>query len=129
MALPPVGLAGALAGITGQSLGVGRLTDKTDFLALINFLNSDSDTNILSTPNLLTTDNHTATITVGSSVPFVTGGFTGAGSGSGGSGGSSFQNPFQTINRDNVGTTLEVTPQINEGGKVSLEIIQEVYIA
>jgi general secretion pathway protein D len=122
------GLAGALAGLTGQAIGVGRLTDTSDFLALISFLKSDSDTNILSTPNLLTTDNHKATITVGSSVPFVTGGFTGTGGGNGGGtgGGTSFQNPFQTINRDNVGTTLEVTPQINEGGKVSLEIVQEV---
>jgi len=120
-----IGLAGALAGITGQALGVGRLTDNTDFLALINFLKSDSDTNILSTPNLLTTDNHTASISVGASVPFVTGGYTGTAGGNGG-GGNSFQNPFQTINRDNVGTTLEVTPQINEGGKVSLEIVQEV---
>ncbi len=120
------GLAAALAGITGQVLGVGRLNETNDFLALINFLKTDGDTNILSTPNLLTTDNHTATISVGASVPFRTGSFTGSGGGQGGGGGSTFQNPFQTINRENVGTTLEVTPHINDGGKVTLEIVQEV---
>jgi len=116
------GLAGALASITGQTIGVGRLSDSSDFIALIRMLQSVSDTNILSTPNLLTTDNHTATIVVGSSVPFRTGTYTGTS----GDGGGSFQNPFQTIDRENVGTTLEVTPHINEGGKVTLEINQEV---
>lgn len=117
------GLAAALAGLAGQAVGIGRLTETSDFLALINFLKTNGDTNILSTPNLLTTDNHTARISVGASVPFRTGSYTGTNSQGGG---SSFQNPFQTINRENVGTSLEVTPKINEGGKVALEIVQEV---
>lgn len=121
------GLAAALSQLAGQAIGVGRLTESSDFLALINFLKTNGDTNVLSTPNLLTTDNHTAVIEVGQSVPFRTGSFTGTGGGGqGGGGGTSFQNPFQTISRENVGTKLEVTPHVNEGGKVALEIRQEV---
>ncbi|MGQ9426926.1 type II secretion system secretin GspD [Gilvimarinus sp. F26214L] len=114
------GLAGALAGMAGQTFGVGRLTDGNDLLALIDVLQATSGANILSTPNLLTTDNTPARITVGESVPFVTGSFTSTGDT------SSVQNPFQTINRENVGTTLEVTPHVNKGDKVALDILQEI---
>lgn len=116
------GLAAALAGAAGQTLGIGRLTDSNDLLAIIDMLQATTGTNILSTPNLLTTDNTPARITVGENVPFVTGSF--AGVGENGAGGA--QNPFQTINRENVGTTLEVTPHVNKGDKVALDILQEI---
>lgn len=117
-----IGLAAALAGTAGQTLGIGRLTDSNDLLAIIDMLQATTGTNILSTPNLLTTDNTPARITVGENVPFVTGSFAGVGdSGAGGA-----QNPFQTINRENVGTTLEVTPHVNKGNKVALDILQEI---
>lgn len=115
-----IGLAAALAGQAGQTFGIGRLTDSNDLLALIDMLQATTGTNILSTPNLLTTDNTPAKITVGESVPFVTGSFTNVGEG------TAVQNPFQTINRENVGTTLEVTPHVNKGNKVALDIVQEI---
>ncbi|MCW8195672.1 type II secretion system protein GspD [Proteobacteria bacterium 005FR1] len=114
------GLAAALASVAGTTLGVGRLKEGGDFLALIDALQATTEANILSTPNLLTTDNTPARITVGESVPFVTGSFTGVG----GEGGQ--VNPFQTINRENVGTTLEVVPHVNSGNKVALDIKQEI---
>jgi general secretion pathway protein D len=76
--------------------------------------------NILSTPSLLTLDNEEAYITVGQQVPFITGSFTNTGANNGA------QNPFQTIERQSVGITLTVTPQINEGDSVVLDIEQEV---
>ncbi len=113
-------LAGALAGVAGQTIGLGKLTDTYDILGMIDLLQGTTGTNILSTPNLLTTDNHTAKITVGEAVPFVTGSFTSTGDG------SNPQSPFQTIDRENVGTILEVTPHVNEGDRVALDIVQEV---
>jgi len=113
-------LASALVQIGGQTIGVGRLREGADLLALIDMLYVTSGANILSTPSIITTDNNTAIISVGEAVPFVTGSFTSTGD----SGGA--QNPFQTINRNNVGTTLEVTPHVNGGNKVTLDIIQEV---
>lgn len=113
-------LAAGLAGIAGQSIGIGRVGSSTDLLMLIDLLQANSGANILSTPNILTTDNSEATITVGESVPFLTGSFTTPG----GSGG--VENPFQTINRQNVGTTLKVTPHVNRGDRVALDISQEI---
>jgi general secretion pathway protein D len=78
------------------------------------------DGNILSTPNLLTLDNEEAKIVIGQNVPFVTGQFTNNNSGSG------TVNPFQTIERKDVGLTLRVKPQISENGTVKLSIFQEV---
>ncbi|CAM4063335.1 type II secretion system secretin GspD [Bordetella bronchialis] len=76
-------------------------------------------TNILSTPNLLTLDNEQASIIVGQTVPFVTGSYvTNSGDGS--------SNPFQTIEREDVGLTLKLRPQISEGGTVKLDLYQEV---
>lgn len=114
------GLAAGLAGAAGQTIGLGRLGGSTDLLALIDLLQATSGANILSTPNILTTDNTEAIITVGESVPFITGSFTNTG------GGSGVENPFQTINRQNVGTTLKVTPHVNRGDKVALDISQEI---
>jgi general secretion pathway protein D len=88
---------------------------------LANFLETSGSGNVLSTPNLLTLDNEEAKITIGQNVPFVTGQFTNTGNSSTGS-----VNPFQTIERKDVGLTLKVKPQISENGTVRLAIYQEV---
>jgi len=112
-------LAAALGSSPGELLGVGGNTGDTDFLVLINMLEGNSNTNILSTPTLLTMDNNEAMISVGQNVPFVTGSFTNTG----GNGGS---NPFTTIQREDIGITLTVTPHVNEGDKVIMDIKQEI---
>ena len=100
-------------------LGFGRENeDGTSFAGLIRALQSNAEANILSTPSLLTTDNNTASISIGENIPFVTGSFTTS------TGDAS--NPFQTIERRDVGINLSVTPQISEGDTVVLEIDQEV---
>lgn len=114
-------LAAAIAGVPGTTLGVGRLGDELNFNVLLNALQANSDANILSTPSLLTMDNHEAYITVGQNVPFVTGSYTSTGNNS-----SSPSNPFQTIERENVGVSLYVTPHINEGNSVVLDIEQVI---
>jgi general secretion pathway protein D len=88
---------------------------------LARFLESNGDGNILSTPNLLTLDNEEAKIVIGQNVPFVTGQYTNANTGTGGT-----VNPFQTIERKDVGLTLRVKPQISEDGTVKMQIFQEV---
>ena len=88
---------------------------------IVSALNEQTNANILSTPSLLTLDNQEAYITVGQNVPFVTGSYTNTGAG-----GDGAQNPFQTIQRENVGITLTVTPHVNEGDSVVLDIVQEV---
>jgi general secretion pathway protein D len=79
-----------------------------------------ADTNIISTPSIVTTDNEEASLNVGQEVPFVTGSF----SNTGGTGGA--VNPFQTIQREQVGVSLTITPQINEGDSILLKIAQEI---
>ncbi len=107
----------------GLNLGIAHETNGVYVLGfLARFLESTGDGNVLSTPNLLTLDNEEAKIVIGQNVPFVTGQFTNTGSG--GSGGS--VNPFQTIERKDVGLTLRVKPQISENGTVRLQIFQEV---
>lgn len=113
-------LGAGLAGAAGQTIGLGRITRSNDLLVLIDMLQATTGANILSTPNLLTTDNTPATITVGENVPFITGSFINTGNQ------GSVQNPFQTIQRQNVGTTLQVTPHVNRGDKVALDIVQEI---
>jgi general secretion pathway protein D len=114
-------LAGALASTAGFSLGWGTLDDDLSMAVILNALQEQKNANILSTPSLLTLDNQEAFITVGQNVPFITGSFTNTGSG-----GDGATNPFQTIQRENVGITLRVTPHINEGDSVVLDIEQEV---
>jgi len=114
-------LATALAASAGNSLGVARLGEKTSFIGLLNMLNSTSSANVLSTPNLLTTDNTKAHINVGQSIPIKSGSFTGSTTG----GGSSFSSPFNTYQREKVGVSLDVTPHINEGDRVVLDIKQK----
>jgi general secretion pathway protein D len=104
----------------GITLGLGRVSDSgLSFVALIEALEADADTNIMGTPILVTLDNEEAEIQVGQEVPFVTGSFTDAG-------GVGSVNPFQTIERQEVGLTLKITPQINEGDAVRLKIDQEI---
>ncbi|MGW8310828.1 MAG: type II secretion system secretin GspD [Thiogranum sp.] len=112
----------SLVGLTpGLSFGVGRLgNDGVNFAAVMQALASDGDSNILSTPSLLTLDNEEAEIVVGQNVPFVTGSFTNTGAASGS------VDPFQTIQREDVGITLKIKPQINEGDAVVMAIEQEV---
>jgi general secretion pathway protein D len=90
---------------------------------LARFLQQNGEGNILSTPNLLTLDNEEAKIVIGQNVPFVTGQFTNTGSGSSANGSV---NPFQTIERKDVGLTLRVKPQISENGTIKMTIFQEV---
>lgn len=113
LALGAVGATrdGVLAGL-GEIKGSGGL-----FLTLLNALKKSTRANILSTPNLLTLENTEAYIVVGQNVPFVTGSY---------SNNNNTTNPFQTISRRDVGTTLKVTPYINEGNTVLLDIEQEV---
>jgi general secretion pathway protein D len=86
--------------------------------ALLQALEVDSKTNILSTPSIVTLDNQEAEILVGSNVPFKTGEATSAG--------APTTNPFVTIERQDIGVTLKVTPQINQGDSITLDILQTV---
>ncbi len=112
-------LAGAIS--DGINLGVGRISDSgTSFVAVLQALEADADTNIMATPTIVTMDNEEAEINVGQEVPFVTGSYSNAGNAGGA------VNPFQTVEREQVGLKLKITPQINEGDAVLLEIDQEV---
>ncbi len=115
------GAAGTVAPSTGANLGLFQRTNGVYVLGfLARFLQENGAGNILSTPNLLTLDNEEAKIVIGQNVPFVTGQYTNNNSGSGA------VNPFQTIERKDVGLTLRVKPQISENGTVKLQIFQEV---
>ena len=113
-------LAGALSQVPGTTFGWGVVDEGLTMSVILNALESQGNANILSTPSLLTLDNEEAFITVGQQVPFVTGSYTNTGAANG------VANPFQTIQRENVGVTLQVTPQINEGDSVVMDIVQEV---
>jgi len=101
-----IGVAGDFDPLTGKGIGV-----------LIQALKTDGSTKILSTPSVVTLDNEEATLSVGEEVPFQTGSFTSSNNGS--------NNPFTTINREEVGVKLKVKPQISKGDSVRLEIEQE----
>jgi general secretion pathway protein D len=107
----------------GATLGFGKSEvnangDRTFYGALIQALATVTNANLLSTPSIMTLDNQEAKIVVGQNVPFITGTSTSAS--------STTANPFQTIERQDVGITLRVKPSIGEGGTVRLEIEQEV---
>jgi general secretion pathway protein D len=115
------GNAQALNPGQGFNLGVAPRFNGNYYLGLIaRFLETQGEANVLSTPNLLTLDNQEAKIVIGQNVPFVTGQFTNSG------GANNTVNPFQTIERRDVGLTLRVKPQVNAEGTVKLEIFQEV---
>jgi general secretion pathway protein D len=107
-------------GINGALFGLGRLGSVFNFALLVKALAADSNSNVLSTPSLLTLDNQEAEIVVGQNVPFLTGQYTNTGAVAGAT------NPFQTIERQDIGIKLKVKPQINEGDAVKLSIEQEV---
>ncbi len=118
--------------INAQGLSLGVINGTTTILgnkilnigALIRALNQAGDTNILSTPSLMTMDNVEAEIVVGQNVPFPTGSYTNTGST--GAAGTSTVNPFTTYERHDVGIKLKVKPQITEGDTIRLDIAQEV---
>lgn len=101
----------------GLTLGGGSVDKegRVEFAVILQALNNAANANLLSTPSLMTLDNEEAEIVVGQNVPFVTGSQLG----------SNNDNPFQTIERKDVGLTLKVTPQINDGGVVRLKVEQE----
>ncbi len=102
---------------SGLSLALGRFgSGEIDFGFLVRAIASDADNNILSTPSLMTLDNEEAEIVVGSNVPFVTGQQLSANN----------DNPFQTIERRDIGLTLKVKPQINDGNSIKMVLEQEV---
>ena len=105
----------------GLNIGTARQINGTYVLgSLATFLQQNGDGNVLSTPTLLTLDNEEAKIVVGQNVPFVTGQYTNNNTTNGS------VNPFQTVERKDVGLTLKVKPQISETGTVKLTIFQEV---
>ena len=113
--------AGTVAPARGINIGAAPQTNGIYALGfLARFLEESGAGNVLSTPNLLTLDNEEAKIVIGQNVPFVTGQFTNSNTGNGA------VNPFQTIERKDVGLTLKVKPQISENGTVKLTIFQEV---
>jgi general secretion pathway protein D len=112
----PSGLIG-----DGVTIGVGRISDSgVSFAAILRAAEGDADTNIISTPSIVTTDNEEATLNVGQEVPFVTGSYSNA------TGTTGAVNPFQTIQREQIGVKLAITPQINEGNSLVLSISQEI---
>ncbi|CDT99569.1 General secretion pathway protein D [Vibrio coralliirubri] len=105
-------LASALSGVNGAAMSVVM----GDWTALISAVATDSNSNILSSPSITVMDNGEASFIVGEEVPVLTGSTAG----------SSNDNPFQTVERKEVGIKLKVVPQINEGDSVQLNIEQEV---
>lgn len=104
----------------GLILGVGRINaGNINFAAMIRAMRGDSDTNIIATPSIVTMDNQEAEIKVTQEIPFITGQYTNTNNT------ASNVSPFQTIQRQEVGTILRITPQINEGDSIMLRIEQE----
>lgn len=110
---------GLNVGVVQGTINIPGLGVVTNLGALVKALQSDANSNILSTPNLLTLDNEEAKIVVGQNVPFITGQYAQTGT-------TTTVAPFQTIERSDVGVTLKVRPQVSEGGTVKLLIHQEV---
>jgi general secretion pathway protein D len=124
LAVNPQGLASA-GGLSLAYLGPQiTLPDGSvvnSLAALARALEQDNVANVLSTPDLLTLDNAEAKIMVGQNVPFVTGSYAQATAGTGGT-----VNPFQTIERKDIGLTLKIKPQISEGGTIKMDVSEEV---
>ncbi len=129
-------LSASLAGegdglaLPGRGMNLGYVRGRSSLLGvevleiggLARALATDTNTNVLSTPSVVTLDNHEASINVGQEVPFLSGSFSQTGMATG----EGQVNPFQTINREEVGIKLNVTPHINEGDMIMLNISQEV---
>jgi general secretion pathway protein D len=117
--LSPESIAGLPSGLT---MGLGQIVENgTSWAALIRALGGIGNTNIIATPSVVTLDNEEAEIKIAQEVPFVTGQYTNQGVSTPGG----VVNPFQTIQREEVGNILKITPQINEGDSVMLKISQE----
>ncbi len=107
----------SLIGLQGLSVGGGfDFGNGNIFGGILSALKNDRDSNILSTPSIVTVDNQTARLQVGQEIPITTGEAVG----------NDFQNSFRTVERQEVGVILEVTPQINEGDSVTMELVQEI---
>ena len=116
------GATGAAGISLGEGLNIGLVHNffgAYGLAAIANILQSQTNTNIASTPNLVTLDNEEAKIVVGSNVPFVTGQYTQTGTA------GALSSPFQTIERKDVGITLRIRPQIGENGTIRMSIFQE----
>ncbi|MHB1950557.1 MAG: type II secretion system secretin GspD [Acidiferrobacteraceae bacterium] len=113
--------AGLSVGYVGESITLPNGQTVTGLGALARALQQDTDVNVLSTPDLLTLDNATAKIMVGQNVPFLTGSYAQAAGVPGAP-----VNPFQTIERKDVGLSLKIKPQISEGNAIKLAIHEEV---
>jgi general secretion pathway protein D len=117
--LNPDSIPGVPAGFTA---GVGKISETgTSWAALIRAVDGIGNTNIIATPSIVTLDNEEAEIKVAQEVPFITGQYTNQGI----TGGNNQVNPFTTVQREEVGNILKITPQINEGASVLLKISQE----
>ena len=104
---------------TGALFGVGRIAPTgINFAAILRAVRNDADTNIIATPSAVTMDNQEAELKVAQEVPFITGQFTNTGGGSN----NGSVNPFQTVQREEVGTILKVTPQLNGSNTVILKL-------
>jgi len=117
------GVAGAVSALTtGATLAIGRYnpTSGTNFAAIVQALRSDGSSNIISTPSLITMNNEEAEVKVTQEIPLITGSFSNTQASISGT-----TSPFTTIQREEVGTILKVTPHINEGNSVQLKIEQE----
>jgi general secretion pathway protein D len=117
---------GSPASLVGQGINIAAGRDGgngTSFAILVKALKGDGDSNVLSTPTLVTLDNEEAEISVGQEVPFLTGSYSNTGTTGSNNG---LVNPFQTIERKDVGLTLGITPQINEGNTIKLKLELEI---
>lgn len=107
----------SLLGVQGLALGGGfEFGDGNIFGGILTALKNDADSNVLSTPSVVTLNNETARLQVGQEIPITTGEAIG----------DNFSNAFRTISREQVGVILEVTPQINDGDTVTMQIVQEI---
>ena len=115
---PQAALAAGASLPTGSLLGVGRIAPNgLNFAAILRAVRNDTDSNVIATPSAITMDNQEAQLKVAQEVPFITGQFTNTGGNNNGS-----VNPFQTVQREEVGTILKVTPQLNGGSTVILKL-------
>jgi len=105
----------------GLSLVFGKINGRNGYTGLVNALAGDADTDVLSTPNIVALDNQEADIKVAEQIPFVTGQYTNTGGG-----GSTAINPFQTVQRQDVGLELKITPEVNSDNTVSLKVDVEI---
>ena len=114
-----VNVLSGLASVSSPTLAAAKIDrDAISFGAVVSALATNSDANLLSTPSILTLDNQEARILVGREVPFRTGSFTTTGDGT--------SNPFNTVQREDVGVELTVTPHVHNGSEVRLEVAQQI---